>query len=91
MADTRRGFDQILANPKPQQITINVDIAAGSSIVASDANLLPGHAHDVVGAHRPADQPSPVLSSPPRGADTVAGEVGAAGVNRSAGVAMSSD
>lgn len=49
----------MVADPKAQQVTVDVDIAALSAVVAADADLLPGHAHDAIGAHPPAD---PVLT-----------------------------
>lgn len=60
------GFDQVVADPEPQQLAIDVDIAAGPGVVASDADLLPGQAHDPVGADPTTD---PALT----------GSVGAAG------------
>ncbi|GAA4539616.1 hypothetical protein GCM10023161_19410 [Mycobacterium paraffinicum] len=36
------GFDELVVDPKPQQLTIDVDIAAGAGVVAPHADLLPG-------------------------------------------------
>ena len=49
------GFDQLVADPKAQQVAVDMDIAASTGMVASDADLLPGHAHDAVGAYPSAD------------------------------------
>jgi hypothetical protein len=38
----------LVADPKAEQVTVDVDVAAGADVVAPDANLLPGHAHDAV-------------------------------------------
>ena len=49
------GLDQIVADPKAQQLAVDVDIAALPGVVAPDADLLPGHAHDPVGGDATAD------------------------------------
>jgi hypothetical protein len=37
------GFNQVFADPESQQLSIDVDIAAFSGVVAADADLLPRH------------------------------------------------
>lgn len=37
------GFDEFVADEKPQQFPVDVDITAGAGVVASDADLLPRH------------------------------------------------
>src|SRR6202021_1628226 len=61
------GFDQLIADPEPQQLTVDVDIAAGAGVVATDADLLPRHAHPPVGgdpAAAPSLQPESAFSEP---------------------------
>src|ERR1700739_1723006 len=55
------GLDQLVANPEPQQLTIDMHIAAGPGVVGADADFLPCHADHTVGRHPAAD---PVLPAP---------------------------
>ena len=62
-----------IADEKPQQVTIDVDIAARAGVMAADADLLPGHAHDAVGTYPAAD---PVIAAAiGAGGSTVVGDV----------------
>jgi hypothetical protein len=63
------GFDRFVADPKAQQIAVDVDIALGTGMVAPDADLLPGHAHDAVGTDSAADPviAGAISASRPRG------------------------
>ena len=47
------GFDELVPDPKPQQVPVDVHIAARSGVVPAQADLLPGHAHHPVGGDPP--------------------------------------